>query len=132
MSNTTENPRIDDVIFYETPREYCREVITLAQNESATEDLLIGTVLSTSSSKKIACTTGSSTDSILLENVSAEDLASGDVQAVALVRGPAIVVQDALIISSNQLSAAVTALKTLNIIVRTQPDATSVGPVTTD
>jgi len=114
MTTKTEGNILSDIVLWEAGAEvrFCREKVTL-ETAVITADYDIGTVLEASSTKYVKCTTGSSAAAILLEKVTIADLAAGDVSAVALVRGPAVVKKNELKIAAAQLDAAATALKAI-------------------
>jgi len=126
MNTKIEVKRISDVIIWETAQEHgwCRSIVTFDQNPSATTAIEVGTVLQDSEETgyHAACTVGASANAILLQRVSAAELIAGDVDAVALVRGPAIVKSGSLTIGgSGQTAAALSALGILLIDYRTYP-----------
>jgi hypothetical protein len=96
------------------------EKVTLLKDTGLTANLQPGQVLEASSTKYVVCTTGASAACVLMEEVSYEDLVAADVKAMVLMRGPAVLEQDFLTITSAQLTAAIAALKALSppIIVR--------------
>ena len=126
MSALVKGLTVGEVVKFELPLNYNRESITLKQNQIATADLEIGTVLKYASGwEPVVSGSESSAAAILLEKVSKESLAAvGGVKALALVRGPAIVDKDNL---SVKVDAVVAALKALGIICRAEPTKQSVG-----
>jgi len=123
MATLNEGLTIGDVLKaeLETPRNYCREVCVLAQDEAAEDDLEIGQALETDTGQKIVLATGANADSILLEKVTAEDLAADDVSALCLVRGPAVVDGNNLTIANGEETDALAALKGLGILNSASP-----------
>lgn len=121
MTTYDEAVVIGDVVKFELDKAYCREEVILAQDAEATEDVIVGTILEASSTKKVPCTTGTNADSILLTKVLAADIVAGDVTVVALTRGPAIVDDALLTITANQKTTAKAALKVLGILTRVGP-----------
>lgn len=115
-----EGNYLSDVLLMELEQYYCRSSATLSQDEAAEEDLYIGQVLQANSSQYVPCTVGSSAAAILLERVSKASLIAGDVTVCVLIRGPAIVNSDKLVIAANQKSAALTALEAKGIVARTE------------
>ncbi len=126
MSALVKGLTVGEVVKFELPLNYNRESITLKQNQIATADLEIGTVLKYASGwEPVVSGSESSAAAILLEKVSKESLAAvGGVKALALVRGPAIVDKDNL---SVKVVAVVAALEALGIICRAEPTKQSVG-----
>ncbi|HOM61919.1 MAG TPA: head decoration protein [Anaerohalosphaeraceae bacterium] len=126
MSALVKGLTVGEVVKFELPLNYNRESITLKQNQNATADLEIGTVLKYASGwEPVVSGSESSAAAILLEKVSKESLAAvGGVKALALVRGPAIVDKDNL---SVKVVAVVAALEALGIICRAEPTKQSVG-----
>lgn len=128
MSALEKGLTVGEVVKFELPLNYNRETITLAQDTDADADLEIGTVLEKSSGKWIPVATASNAAAILLEKVSKESIAAADVEALALVRGPAIVDKDNLSVAKGvNLDAVVAALEALGIICRAEPTKQSVG-----
>lgn len=121
MAVFTETNRVGDVVKREFDQLHNRETVTVD-----TGVLKVGTVLGriTASGKYVlhdnAAADGSqNAAAVLLADV---DATSADVLAPALVRGPAIVSNDALIfksgISGPNRAAAITALAALGIVAR--------------
>lgn len=121
MAVFTETNRVGDVVKREFDQLHNRETVTVD-----TGVLKVGTVLGriTASGKYVlhdnAAADGSQNAvAVLLADV---DATSADVLAPALVRGPAIVSNDALIfksgISAPNRAAAITALAALGIVAR--------------
>jgi len=127
MSALEKGLTVGEVVKFELPLNYNRETITLAQDTDADADLEIGTVLEKSSGKWIPVATASNAAAILLEKVSKESIAAADVEALALVRGPAIVDKDNLYVGDATLADVATALEALGIICRAEPTKQSVG-----
>ncbi len=127
MAFITEPPRLSTLIKLEEDQSYCREEVTVLAGSGADRELHIGTVLGriTASGKVIdltlAGTDGSQTVyGVLVSNTTAPD--GSDAEGVALVRGPAIVADSALIYPAGatapQKTTINSALIALGIVVR--------------
>lgn len=124
MPTYSESNRIGDVVKREFEPLHNRESVVIATG--AAQNLKVGTVLGriTASGKYVlhdnAAADGSqNAAAVLLEDANAT---AADAQAIALVRGPAVVADGALIfksgISTPNRTAAVAALTALGIVVR--------------
>lgn len=122
MPKQAEQTRINDVIVYEQAQQHgwCRAVKTIKANAAATAGLEVGQVLEDDTGLKPVAT-GANAKAILLEPVDLATLKAGASSRVCLVRGPALVVKEALTITSGQETAALAALKVLGIEVRSLP-----------
>lgn len=79
----------------------------------------------------VVVATGGNASGILLEEVTLEDLQKdNDIERAFLVKGPSVVNGDNLYCASAQLASAKTALETLGITIRYEPDIYQSGPVT--
>jgi len=125
MSETNEQNYVGDLVKYETPLQFCRIATVIPQNIAETTDWSVGQVLDgvtdTPSVPVKEASTGSDVDGVLLTNVSAEEIVAGDVPVVCLVRGPAVIDSDQLVVVAGIKAAAITALAALHIISRTEP-----------
>ena len=121
MPTLTESRHAGGFLVWEASRDYCREVVTLDAGE-----LEAGTVLGriTVGGKYVAynpaASDGSQTAAAVLWDKA--DASAGDVAAVAVVRGPAIVNRHDLVFagtpSEPEITAAHGALATAGIITR--------------
>jgi hypothetical protein len=121
MPTLTEGRHTGGFLIWEAARDYCREVVTIAAGTLET-----GTVLGkvTVGGKYVAhdpdATDGSQTAVAVLWDRA--DASAGDVSAVALVRGPAIVNRHDLAFAGTpgepEIAAAQAALAVAGIIVR--------------
>ena len=121
MPTLTESRHAGGFLVWEASRDYCREVVTLDAGE-----LEAGTVLGkiTAGGKYVAynpaASDGSQTAAAVLWDKA--DASAGDVAAVAVVRGPAIVNRHDLVfagtLSEPEITAAHVALATAGIITR--------------
>lgn len=127
MVGIVEPPRLSGLIKYELDPSYCREEVTVLAGSGAARALTLGTVLgrltATGKVLELALTgsDGSQTVSgVLVTHTTAPD--GVDASGVALVRGPAIVADLALIYpagaTTNQKATINTALAGLGIVVR--------------
>ena len=127
MATITEPPRLSTLIKLEEDQSYCREEVTVLAGNGADRELHLGTVLGriTASGKvvdlSLAGTDGSQTVyGVLVSNTTAPD--GVDAEGVALVRGPAIVADSALICPAGatapQKTTINSALIALGIVVR--------------
>ncbi len=127
MALVTEPPRLSGLIKLEEDQSYCREEVTVLAGSGADRELHIGTVLGriTASGKvvdlSLAGADGSQTVyGVLVSNTTAPD--GVDAEGVALVRGPAIVADSALIYpagaTATQKTTINSALIALGIVVR--------------
>lgn len=99
-----------DIIKYEAPSQYSREVVTLTDGE----EVVVGSILEVAASKMIACTTEANAVAIALEAAAPD---GADCEIVALVRH-AIVITDNLDFTTASLTKAdvVAALKAVGIV----------------
>ncbi|MEI8397149.1 MAG: head decoration protein [Rhodospirillaceae bacterium] len=127
MAFVTEPPRLSHLLKMEEDPSYCREEVTVLAGSGSDRELQIGTVLGriTASGKvvglNLAASDGSQTVwGVLISNTTAPD--GLDATGVALVRGPAIVSDAALIYPAGatapQKTTINSALIMLGIIVR--------------
>lgn len=125
MTTLTEGRHAGGFIVWEAGRDYCREVVTIATG-GANPVLEPGTVLGkiTASGKyashEPAAVDGSETAVAVLWGKA--DAAAADVDAVVLLRGPAIVNQHDLVFTGTptapEIAAAQTALAAVGILTR--------------
>ena len=127
MVGLLEPPRLSGLIKLEEDPSYCREEVTVLAGSGSDRVLTIGTVLGrlTATGKVVDLaltgTDGSQTVyGVLVTNTTAPD--GVDAPGVALVRGPAIVADLALVYpagaTANQKATINTALAGLGIVVR--------------
>ena len=127
MAFVTEPPRLSHLLKMEEDPSYCREEVTVLAGSGSDRELQIGTVLGriTASGKVVALNLAASDGSqttwgVLISNTTAPD--GVDATGVALVRGPAIVSDAALIYPAGatgpQKTTINSALIILGIIVR--------------
>ena len=127
MVGIVEPPRLSGLIKLEEDPSYCREEVTVLAGSGSDRVLTIGTVLGrlTATGKVVDLaltgTDGSQTVyGVLVTNTTAPD--GVDATGVALVRGPAIVADLALVYptgaTTNQKTTINTALAGLGIVVR--------------
>lgn len=120
MSAAEESvPMLDDVLLYELPHEYCREVMTIKQDAAATEGLAIGQVLEDDTGL-IPVATGANAEAVLLEPVTLADLQAAAQERVCLVRGPAIINRSNLVIATGQEATSLAALLALGMVARAE------------
>jgi hypothetical protein len=121
MPTLTEGRHAGDFLVWEASREYCREVVTIDAGQ-----LEAGTVLGriTVGGKYVSQNPGASDGSQTAAAVlwGRADASTGDVSAVAIVRGPAIVNRHDLVFagtpSEAEIAAAHVALAAAGILVR--------------
>lgn len=118
MATQTEGPRIDDVVKWMVNRDYCVELVTL--DTSVAVD--VGTVLDISTpTASVLITNGNEADTgaIALEKRTATDART---LLPVLVRGPAIVDGDKLLLETSVTIAEVTTpLVALGVLVHREP-----------
>jgi len=96
MSVLTETTKVHDVLLYETDQRYVRRQVTFRNDTGAEATFEIGTTLITSTGKRVPAPDNDA-DAILLERVVAlANNTDAPKQVAVLVKGPAIVNQDAL------------------------------------
>jgi hypothetical protein len=119
MASDTIGKKIGDFLRYELPHEYCRARITVAKSQT----VVIGAVLDrdgATQASPIANGSEANADAIALEDCTTGAGATGTV--LALVRGPAIIDGDQLVLAANVTVAELVApLLALGILVRTEP-----------
>ncbi len=120
VTTISEGKYIGDIIVYETPKEYCRAVLTIKQDAAATAGLAVGTLLE-SDTGYVPVVTGANCAAVLLEEVPLATLLAGDSEAVCLVKGPAIINSTQVTVTALQKTAALAALAALGIDARTEP-----------
>ncbi|MEI7605773.1 MAG: head decoration protein [Rhodospirillaceae bacterium] len=124
----TEPPRLSGLIKLEEDQSYCREDVTVLAGSGADRVLTIGTILGQISNSgkvldlQLAATDGSqNVYGLLVTNTTAPN--GVDADGVALVRGPAIVADVALIYPASatapQKAAINSAIAGLGIVIRT-------------
>jgi len=124
---TTQPNYLGDVLKYEADNRYCREIVTVLGGVGTERELKLGTVLGkiTVSGKvkavDFAAEDGSETAmGVLVTDVTAP--VGVDVEAVAVLNGPALVSDQGLVwpagATSEQKAAAVAQLRTAGIKVR--------------
>ena len=116
MSTLTDTAAVGEWLKWFVENRYCLKVCVIDDDSDATEGLVTGAVLETSSTKKIACATGANADSILVEPVSLADLVAGETNRLCIVRGPAVIDSDKITCATDQKAGALTALAALGII----------------
>lgn len=127
MSNPFQNESIylDDVVKWEVEPRYTREVVTLEAVAGATAVPVVGELLQTGTGVKkvVVASDGSGCNAILLEEVPGGLAAhkAGDISVLALVRGPALIDTDRVHVNSSYKTAALAALKVLEINALTEP-----------
>jgi hypothetical protein len=125
MTTLTEGRHAGGFITWEAARDYCREVITIATG-GTNPVLQPGTVLGkiTASGKYAAHDPASvdGTETAVAVLWGKVDAAAADVDAVVLLRGPAIVNGNDLVFTGTptapEIAAAHTALATVGILIR--------------
>lgn len=128
MAVVTEPTRLTGLLKYELDPSYCREEVTVLAGSGAERHLALGTVVGrvTASGKVVALDLAASDGSetvagVLLSTTAAPD--GVDATGIALVRGPAIVADHALVYPAGattpQKTTINTALAGLGVVVRT-------------
>jgi hypothetical protein len=125
MATQTEKTYFGDWMEWMAERMYNLESVTVAQDADADAGLVSGELLETSGGKKVVVATGASCDSILVEPVALADLIAGDVERLALVRGPAVINSAQVTVDSAQKTAALAALLALDIVAQANPTMTT-------
>lgn len=118
-----ESKRLNDWLKGELndPKDYCREAVTILAGETLKTGQVLGKI--TASGKYVefdpAVTDGSGTAAAILITKSVDGSTSVDNDAVALVRGPAVVNPNGITwitgISTNNKNTAIAALEALGI-----------------
>lgn len=121
MPTLSESRHTGGFLVWETFRDYCREVVTIAAG-SLEPGTVLGRVTASGSyaAHDPAAVDGTETAAAVLWG--AADASAGAVQAVAILRGPAIVNRHDLVLagtpSEAEIAAAHAALADLGILVR--------------
>jgi len=113
MATLTENSYAGDWLLDYFSAGYCFEQLTVAQQAGQVGDMESGQVLQLESEGYVECVTGTTADAILVTSIPEADLQAGDVEALCLVRGPAVIDEQEIIIAAAELAGALTALGAL-------------------
>ena len=117
-----ENNRLGDLLKYEADKNYCREVVTIAEGQNLKMGSVIGIVTESDKAKMVSVSAGDGSDTafgVLLEDV---DATSGDKKAVVVARD-AIVAKTGLVFpeeasAEDQKKAILKSLEARGIVAR--------------
>jgi len=125
MAAQNEKEYFGDWVEWIASRDYNLETVIIEQDADASAGLVSGELLEADGTKKVVVATGASCDSVLVEPVALEDLIAGDVNRLALVRGPAVINSAAINVAAAQKTAALAALLDLGIVSKANPTTTT-------
>lgn len=116
MSTKTEDKRLGEWLAWMVDRDYCVETVNY-NNAGAAATIKTGQVVETSGANRIPIATAANANGIIVNEF---DVGAATIKkAACLVRGPALVVQENLIVGAVNLANIMTALNAL--LIRAKP-----------